>query len=108
MCKQTLVSIAAWMALLLPGGRGMLMAADEAPSKTAATFDALCDGKLKVLDLTHAINPRIPIWPGDKYQPFEMKTIATLERDGVLSKSFSMPEHLGTHIDAPNHFERNQ
>src|SRR4029453_6451420 len=35
------------------------------------------------------------------------ETIATLERDGVLSKAFSMPEHMGTHIDAPNHFESN-
>jgi kynurenine formamidase len=26
----------------------------------------------------------------------------------VLSKSFCMPEHLGTHLDAPSHFERGQ
>ena len=47
-------------------------------------------------------------WPGDNYKPFELHTIATLEKDGVLSKAFSSPEHLGTHLDAPNHFEPNQ
>jgi kynurenine formamidase len=26
----------------------------------------------------------------------------------VLSKAFSSPEHLGTHLDAPNHFEPNR
>jgi kynurenine formamidase len=30
-----------------------------------------------------------------------------LEKDGVLSKRVSFPEHIGTHLDAPNHFEAN-
>src|SRR5262249_47098071 len=42
------------------------------------------------------------------YQPFKLTTIATLEKNGVLSKSLSFPEHLGTHLDAPNHFEKKQ
>lgn len=62
----------------------------------------------KLIDLTYAFNSKTPYWPGAHYHPFELKTIATLEKDGVLSKSLAMPEHLGTHIDAPNHFERNQ
>ena len=37
-----------------------------------------------------------------------LKTIATIEKNGVLSKAFYTPEHLGTHLDAPNHFEKNQ
>ena len=36
------------------------------------------------------------------------ETIATIEGHGVFSGAFSMPEHLGTHIDAPNHFELGQ
>jgi kynurenine formamidase len=60
----------------------------------------------KVVDLTYAFNAETPFWPGDKYTPFELETIATLEKDGVLSKAISLPEHLGTHLDAPNHFER--
>lgn len=72
------------------------------------TLDQLCSGQAKIVDLTWALNAQNAYWPGGNYRPFELNTIATLEKDGVLSKSFSMPEHLGTHLDAPNHFERNQ
>lgn len=68
----------------------------------------LFSGDVRFVDLTYGLNARNPFWPGDNYQPFELKTIATLEKDGVLSKTISMPEHLGTHIDAPNHFEKGQ
>ncbi len=68
----------------------------------------LAGGRLRLVDLTWAINSKSAYWPGDEYKPFELHTIATLEKDGVLSNAFSMPEHLGTHLDAPNHFERNR
>lgn len=70
------------------------------------SLDDLAAGRLDVIDLTWPINNKSAYWPGANYKPFELHTIATLQRDGVLSKAFSMPEHLGTHIDAPNHFER--
>lgn len=60
------------------------------------------------VDLAYPLNGTNQFWPGDDYSGFELKTIATLEKDGVLSKAISLPEHLGTHIDAPNHFEPNQ
>jgi kynurenine formamidase len=63
------------------------------------------NGDARIVDLTYTLNATSPYWPGENYQPFELKTIATLEKDGVLSKVLTFPEHLGTHIDAPNHFE---
>jgi kynurenine formamidase len=69
-------------------------------------FESLASGKLKIVDLSWPLNAKNAYWPGDNYKPFELHTIATLERDGVLSKAFSSPEHLGTHLDAPNHFQR--
>lgn len=77
---------------------------EKAPA--APTLDDLADGRLTIVDLSHPLNAKSAYWPGDNYKPFDLQTIATLERDGVLSKSFSTPEHLGTHLDAPNHFER--
>lgn len=70
-----------------------------------ATVESLFSGKLRIVDLSYALNGNNPYWPGEKYEPFEIRTIATLEADGVLSKAISLPEHFGTHIDAPNHFE---
>ena len=66
------------------------------------------EGKTKIVDLTYPLNHATPYWPGKNYSPFQLRTIATLEKDGVLSKMFSTPEHLGTHIDAPNHFAAHQ
>lgn len=74
----------------------------------AVSFDDVAAGRAEIVDLTWPLNNKNGYWPGDGYKPFELKTIATLEKDGVLSKAFSMPEHLGTHIDAPNHFEPDQ
>jgi kynurenine formamidase len=81
---------------------------DGAPANAAPTLDDLTSGRVRIVDLTYALNEKNAYWPGENYRPFELKTIATLEKDGVLSKAFSMPEHLGTHIDAPNHFEPDQ
>lgn len=72
------------------------------------TFGQVSSGQVKLVDLTYGLNDRSPFWPGDNYEPFRLRTIATLEKNGVLSKEFSMPEHFGTHIDAPCHFENGQ
>jgi kynurenine formamidase len=80
-----------------------------APRRTAQNPPSLADlaaGKLAIVDLGWPLNRDSAYWPGENYKPFELHTIATLEKDGVLSKAFSSPEHLGTHLDAPNHFER--
>jgi kynurenine formamidase len=75
------------------------------PSVSAPTLADLAAGKLELVDLSWPLNRESAYWPGEQYRPFELHTIATLEKDGVLSKAFSSPEHLGTHLDAPNHFE---
>jgi kynurenine formamidase len=65
-------------------------------------------GKTRIIDLTHALNSHNPYWPGPGYEPFKYEIFATLERDHVLSGRFSMAEHTGTHLDAPNHFVEGQ
>jgi kynurenine formamidase len=57
-----------------------------------------------VVDLTRPLHPGIPYWPGDGYGPFRYAQINVFERDGKAAGLFEMPEHMGTHIDAPNHF----
>lgn len=85
-----------------------LLQAQEEPSASSLTLDDVVTGRAQLVDLTYPLNDTSPYWPGDNYQPFKLTTIATLEKDGVLSKTVSFPEHLGTHIDAPNHFEADQ
>lgn len=89
-----------------------LVISERAEGSNAAgsglTLEDLASGKLKIVDLTYSLNDKNAYWPAANYEPFRLKTIATLEQNGVLSKAFSAPEHLGTHLDAPNHFEKNQ
>ena len=73
-----------------------------------ANLDDIMDGRCTIIDMTYPLNQNNAYWPGPSYSPFEHKTVATLEDDGVFSAVYSTPEHLGTHIDSPNHFEDNQ
>ena len=75
-------------------------------SPGTVTLQDISAGRARLVDLTHTLTPENAFWPGEKYRPFQLVTIAALKDDGVLSKAFAMPEHLGMHIDAPNHFER--
>ncbi len=72
------------------------------------TLGEITSGRARIIDLSYPLNEHTNFWPGEKYQPFSLETIATLEADGVLSKAMTLPEHIGTHIDAPNHFEAAQ
>ncbi len=99
-----------WMGRAVPGfvRAEEPRAAPNPKASAAITMDDLVSGRARIIDLTYALNSQNAFWPGENYKPFELKTLATLEKDGVLSKAICLPEHLGTHLDAPNHFEKNQ
>src|SRR5713101_7930733 len=67
------------------------------------SLDGIASGKTRVIDLTYAISDKLVPWPGDT-KWFEAKVNATVEKDGYFTRSFWMPEHYGTHLDAPIHF----
>ncbi len=81
-----------------------LPAAADAPAGSPAAKALPGLAAARAVDLTHAIDEKTPHWPGAKYHPFRRETIATLEHDCVFSETFCLPAHLGTHLDAPNHF----
>lgn len=80
----------------------------DATASTEITLGDLSSGKVRILDLTYTLNSETHYWPGEEYTPFQIETIATLKKDGVYSRKVSFPEHIGTHLDAPNHFEEGQ
>lgn len=62
-----------------------------------------------IVDLTHTLTPDFPFIPVKKLTyPFELIPMATLNENGVEANSWKIHEHLGTHIDAPNHFIQDQ
>jgi kynurenine formamidase len=56
----------------------------------------------KVVDLSHVIDPNIPLWPGDPAVQFN--TVASLDVDGYYLRSFTIGEHSATHMNANNSF----
>ena len=62
----------------------------------------------KVVDLTHAFDERTLYWPTSP-SAFELKPLAEGQTPGgwyYASNAFCMPEHGGTHLDAPIHFAK--
>jgi kynurenine formamidase len=56
----------------------------------------------RVVDLSHVVSPKIPLWPGDPHVVF--KVVATMAKDGYYLRSFTIGEHSATHMNAPNSF----
>jgi kynurenine formamidase len=54
-----------------------------------------------VLDLTHTISDQVPTF--DDTEKFTARTVASLNKQGYFEREVSMPEHFGTHMDAPAH-----
>jgi len=92
------------LAALLPGcaHRG------EAPA-AGPGFDAgAAFRSWTVVDLTHVLDARVPYWPGARYFPFETWDLARFEEVRAFSRAYRVPEHYGTHVDAPVHFAPGQ
>ena len=74
----------------------------SAASSSAAPSAAKTIGYSRVVDLSHVISPKIPLWPGDPKVVF--KVVATMKKDGYYLRSFTIGEHSATHMNAPNSF----
>jgi len=72
----------------------------------SALVQVLQQGKTKLIDLTFDLDDRSPFWPdGNASSPFQATTTGTYERDKCFVRSLQLPEHFGTHLDAPIHFD---
>lgn len=56
----------------------------------------------RLVDLTQPLGPATPLWPDST--PFEARVDVDHERDGAYARTLRLPEHSGTHLDAPAHF----
>lgn len=68
----------------------------------------LLEKHTEIIDLSYPLQADNPHWPGEGYFTLRFDTLATIERHGVLSLAYHIPEHYGTHLDAPNHFVAGQ
>lgn len=61
-------------------------------------------GFTRVADLTHELGPDTPNYEATTKPVFQAKDIATVDKAGYFAREITLPEHFGTHIDAPAHF----
>jgi len=79
-------------------------------STLADLTDALATGRVRVVDLTHTLDPDFPVivLPAEFGQcaRFRMETVSAYDHRGPAWKwhNISMSEHTGTHFDAPIHW----
>lgn len=79
-------------------------------STLATLAAALASGEVRVVDLTHTLDPDFPviILPPEFGQcaRFRMEEISAYDHRGPAWKwhNISLSEHTGTHFDAPNHW----
>lgn len=62
-----------------------------------------------LIDLTHPLSPEFPYIPvpGVTHE-FRAAPVATIPQHGVYALKWELIEHIGTHIDAPSHFDPGQ
>jgi kynurenine formamidase len=58
----------------------------------------------EVIDLTHTLNAQVPTYEPPSKSAYQTKAVATIAKDGYFAREISLPEHFGTHLDAPAHF----
>lgn len=80
-----------------------VLIASFAGCRSAAPLD---DAALQIVDLTHPLDARTIFWPTSP-STFQLQQLAHGMTEGgffYAANSFCMPEHGGTHLDAPIHF----
>ena len=71
-----------------------------------AAAQAIALSQYRMVDLTHALNAETVFWPTST-ERFELRRLAFGPTPGgffYAANAFAMPEHGGTHLDAPIHF----
>lgn len=58
----------------------------------------------RLVDLTQPLGPDTALWPGS--QAFAATTTIDHDTHEAYARDLALPEHAGTHIDAPAHFAR--
>jgi kynurenine formamidase len=73
----------------------------------AAAGDGLIErafkGEARIIDLTQKLSPKTPTYGGER-DSMRYEKLADIDRDGYTLGALRVPEHFGTHVDAPAHF----
>ena len=81
--------------------------ASETRDPNVAAPDGLLEralsGRAHIYDLTHTLSTKTPAYDGSQ-DSYHYQKLADINKDGYTLGVITIPEHFGTHIDAPAHF----
>jgi kynurenine formamidase/cytochrome c5 len=60
-------------------------------------------GEAHIYDLTHVISSKVPTYDGES-GTYRYEKQAEIDKQGYALGTLHIPEHFGTHVDAPGHF----
>lgn len=63
----------------------------------------MAEMRWQVHDLTQPLGPQTPAWPG--WPGVSAQVVCDYKPDGMYDRTLSLPEHSGTHLDAPAHLD---
>lgn len=70
-------------------------------------LEKLFTGELQVVDMTHTLSQAAPYWPDPSGNPFHYDTLVKQPSGAPAMGKYHIPEHFGTHLDAPIHSSDN-
>jgi kynurenine formamidase/cytochrome c5 len=73
------------------------------PSTAEGLLERAFRGQARIIDLTHKINQSVPTFGGER-DAMQYEKLADFDKEGYRAGAFRLPEHFGTHVDAPGHF----
>ncbi len=56
-----------------------------------------------IIDLSYTLSDNIPTWPSANRENYSVKILTEYKNSGFFSRAIRIPEHHGTHMDAPAH-----
>jgi kynurenine formamidase len=78
--------------------------AERYENAVLSLLEAIRTEGVRVIDLTHSMDEHSPYWPaGRDCSPFTAVVTANFDLRACFARDLTLPEHFGTHLDAPAH-----
>ena len=81
----------------------MTIAAQDRRTHGEGLLERALSGKARVIELSHNLSAETVTFGGER-DAYRYEKLSDIEHDGYASGAVRMPEHFGTHVDAPGHF----
>jgi kynurenine formamidase len=79
------------------------VAAQHRRDHAEGLLERAVNGKARIIELSHDLSANTPTFEGER-DAFRYERLTEIDHDGYASGAVRMPEHFGTHVDAPGHF----